>query len=113
MQTFATYAETRTLGAPIVRLFRVALRRDPDPACLADFVERLRQGAELGELAKDLVDTVEFRRLHGPGDTADAAFATRLCAGVLGEATGSARAAAHPARRCLGCLAGGTRRRGR
>ncbi len=86
MQTFATYAEIRTLGAPIVRLFRVALRRDPDPACLADFVERLRQGAELDELAQHLVDTEEFRRLHGPGETADETFAVRLCAGVIGDA---------------------------
>jgi GT2 family glycosyltransferase len=85
MATFATFAETRALGAPIVRLFQVALGRDPSPASLAEFVGRLRAGTELAALARDLVGTDEFERLHGPGKAVDEAFVGRLCASVLGD----------------------------
>ncbi|MBV9750034.1 MAG: glycosyltransferase, partial [Acetobacteraceae bacterium] len=90
MQTFLTYGEIRALGAPVVRLFRAALGRDPDPADLADFVGRLRQGLGTRELAQRLVATEEFRRLHGPGEMADEAFAARLCARVFADAPGGA-----------------------
>ncbi len=90
MQTFLTYGEIRALGAPVVRLFRAALGRDPDPAGLADFVGRLRQGSGLIELAQRLVVTEEFRRLHGPGEMADEMFAARLCASVFRDAPGAA-----------------------
>ena len=83
MQTFATYGEIRALGAPVVRLFRTALGRDPDPASLADFVARRREDAGLIELAQCLVDTEEFQRRHGSGGVADEAFIVRLCTGVF------------------------------
>ncbi len=90
MQTFLTYGEIRTLGAPVVRLFQVALGRDPDPADLADFAGRLRQGAGLVELAQHLVSAEEFRRSHGPGEMADEAFSARLCARLFADAPGGA-----------------------
>jgi GT2 family glycosyltransferase len=75
---FATIEETRRLGAPVVRLFRLGLGRDPDPAELDRFADRLRQGAGLDALAALLLDTEEALVRHGPGTAADGAFCASL-----------------------------------
>ncbi len=95
MSSFATLAETRRLGAPIVRLFRVALGRDPDPIALQHYALRLGGGAALQDLARDIVESEEFRRRHGCDASPGAAFAARMAAAVAPE--GAARAAAQAA----------------
>ncbi|WP_428487102.1 glycosyltransferase family 2 protein [Rhodopila sp.] len=92
MSSFDSLAETRKLGAPVVRLFRVALGRDPDPTALQDFASRLRQGASLPELARDIIHSAAFRRLHGCDVASDAAFIARIAANALPK--GAAREAA-------------------
>jgi hypothetical protein len=62
MSSFDSLAEIRRLGAPVVRLFRVALGRDPDPIELQHYASRLRQGAALQDLATDMTRSIEFRR---------------------------------------------------
>ncbi|MFT8244256.1 glycosyltransferase family 2 protein [Roseomonas sp. BN140053] len=86
MATFRTQAEIRDLGAPVVRLFRTALGRDPIPAELDAAVSRLRDGAEPGALAAELAAGEEFRRLHGPDAPPDDAFVARLQRHALGDA---------------------------
>ncbi|MGG6496389.1 UNVERIFIED_CONTAM: hypothetical protein NY603_26065, partial [Bacteroidetes bacterium 56_B9] len=78
MTVFSTFGESRALGAPVVRLFRTALGRDPGPAELAAFVRRLREGAATEELARDLAASDEFPRLHGPDAPPDEAFVERI-----------------------------------
>jgi len=85
MSSFGSIAETRRLGAPVVRLFRVALGRDPDPAALQDYASHLRRGEALQELAKDITESEEFRRLYGYVANSDDAFIARIVANVLPE----------------------------
>ena len=85
MSSFNSLAETRKLGAPVVRLFRVALGRDPDPIELQRYASRLRQGAALHDLATDMTRSIEFRRLMGCDSNADAAFVARIAANALPE----------------------------
>src|SRR5690349_14632563 len=92
MSLFGSIPETRRLGAPVVRLFRVALGRDPDPVALQDYASRLQQGDALQTLAKDIVGSEEFRRLHGSAATPDDAFIARILSNILPE--GPAREAA-------------------
>src|SRR3954454_23968953 len=85
MSLFSSIAETRRLGAPVVRLFRIALGRDPDPAALQGYASRLRGGDALQELAKDIAESEEFCRLHGRVATLDDAFVSRIVSNVLPE----------------------------
>jgi O-antigen biosynthesis protein len=85
VSSFNSLAETRKLGAPVVRLFRVALGRDPDPIELQRYASRLRQGAALHDLATDMTRSIEFRRLMGCDSNADAAFVARIAANALPE----------------------------
>ena len=84
MVTFATYAEMRALGAPVVRLFRAALGRDPEPAELAAGVAALRDGGTAADLARKLAATAEFARLHGPDAPPDEPFLARVQRWILG-----------------------------
>src|SRR5690348_7159450 len=95
MSSFGSLAETRRLGAPVVRLFRVALGRDPDPTALQDYASRLRQGASLQELARDITHSEDFHRLHGCDAASNAAFIARIVANAL--STKAAREAARAA----------------
>ncbi len=83
--TFSTLPEARALGAPVVRLFRTALARDPDAAELQASVRRLRDGAALRDVAQDLVGV--------QGDAPpDAAFVGRILAqAYAGQAQGLER----------------------
>lgn len=90
MGTYQSFAEMRSHGGSVVRLFRTALGRDPDPENLASCVARLRNGAALVEIARDLAESEEFQRRHGPGSDADARFIDRLCAELACGATGDA-----------------------
>jgi hypothetical protein len=85
VSSFNSLAETRKLGAPVVRLFRVALGRDPDAIELQRYASRLRQGAALHDLATDMTRSIEFRRLMGCDSNADAAFVARIAANALPE----------------------------
>jgi GT2 family glycosyltransferase len=58
------------------------LGRDPDPAELDRFADRLRHGAGLDALASLLLDTDEANALHGPGCTADGVFFATLAGHV-------------------------------
>ena len=78
---FTSAADALDVGAPLLRLHRAALGRDPDAAGLAALVTARRRGASLPELARALAGTAEFAALHGPGapdDPADAATARRI-----------------------------------
>ena len=95
MSSFNSLAETRKLGGPVVRLFRVALGRDPDPMELQRYASRLRQGAALQDLATDMMRSVEFTRLMGCDSNADPVFVARIAANALPE--GATREAARVA----------------
>ena len=85
MFVFDSLAETRGLGAPIVRLFRIALGRDPDPSVLQNYAARLKQGVGLQELARDIVNSSEFCGRYKGDATSDADFAERIVADVAPE----------------------------
>jgi GT2 family glycosyltransferase len=91
MVAFETFDETRTLGAPVVRLFRTALGRDPDPIELMAHVQRQRDGTTLEDLARYLETTDEFVRLHGPHASTDEDFLARIASHAFGNADGNAR----------------------
>lgn len=95
MSAFTSLAETRRLGAPVVRLFRVALGRDPDPTALQDYAFRLGQGASLQDLARDIVRSGEFSRRETCDVASDAAFAAHLAANAMPD--GASREAAEAA----------------
>lgn len=85
MSPFASISETHRLGAPVVRLFRVALGRDPDPADLQGYASRLRQGDALQEAANDIIESEEFCRLYRSAATSNDAFVARIVSNVLPE----------------------------
>ena len=95
MFSFGSLAETRRLGAPVVRLFRIALGRDPDPTALQHYASRLQQGVGLKELAREITHSEEFCRLHGCDAASNGAFIARIVTNVL--STKAAREAARAA----------------
>ncbi len=56
---FVSLEETLALGAPVVRLFRVTLRRDPDPVELDAYADMLRRGQDLTALAQHLTGAAQ------------------------------------------------------
>lgn len=83
---FASIDETIALGAPVVRLFRIGLGRDPNPVELDGYATLSRDGGTLQDLAAELARTAEFRQRHGDVATVDAGCAARLAAGIGGPA---------------------------
>jgi hypothetical protein len=83
MSAVTSLVETRRLGAPVVRLFRIALGRDPDPIALQDYAFRLGQGASMQDLARDIVRSGEFSRRETCEAASDAASAARLAANAM------------------------------
>ena len=84
---FASVEDAIEVGGLLLRLHRAALGRDPDAAGLAALVSARRRGADLADLARVLMATVEFSALHGsgnPGDPTDAAFAAKVAAQAFG-----------------------------
>lgn len=95
MSVFATLAESRQLGAPVVALFRTALGRDPDALEMARLVPMVRERAPLPDIAALVVITPEFRDRHGGADKPDLVDA--LCRNAFGaglEGASTARLAA-------------------
>jgi GT2 family glycosyltransferase len=80
MFDFSNVDELRSFGAPVVRLFRVALGHDPDTNALAEYAGMLAGGASLAALAQ--------RLLGSGGAPADTQTAEIFCAraGVEREA---------------------------
>ena len=89
MILFESLREAREVGADLVRLHRAALGRDPDRDGLAGLLSAWRAGAKLPDLARILMRTPEFERLHpnaGDALVADDIFAARAAARALGTA---------------------------
>ena len=63
---FHASADAYAVGAPLVRLFVVALGRTPDPPSLQALVQQRRRGGSLAEIADALTGGAEFLARHGP-----------------------------------------------
>lgn len=70
--------ETRRLAEPVLRLFRTAFGRLPDPGTLRLFAEQQRNGASFRDLAAVIVGSREFLTVHGPDPWADRHYIIRL-----------------------------------
>ena len=78
--------QTRTHAAPVVRVVRSALGRDPDIHEMRDLADRSRHGASVPDLAEAVAASEAFARIHGADGAPDAAFVARVQAFALGGA---------------------------
>ncbi|WP_419730037.1 glycosyltransferase [Lichenicola sp.] len=62
----------------VVRLFRTALGRNPEPAAIDTFVTLMEQGASFHDLAHVIAGSGEFRKRHGEEDVCTDEFANSL-----------------------------------
>jgi GT2 family glycosyltransferase len=76
-------SETCLFGGPLVRLYRVALHRDPVPRELEMGLQKLREGTPLRQVASAVINTKEFETLHGPASAPSADLLSGLVSSVL------------------------------
>ncbi|MCQ8239542.1 glycosyltransferase [Rhizosaccharibacter radicis] len=85
VKALATVADIHAHSGLIVRMFRTALARAPEPAALQAFSELLRNGGSAEEVARAVIGSVEFQLLHGKQESCDPDFVTRLFHSGLGR----------------------------